>query len=172
MLVGEIRDGETASIAIESALTGHLVLSTLHTNDAPSSVSRLIEMGVEPFLVGSALDSVLAQRLARRLCDHCKEPYEPSEHLVEQAGWQTAPDEIYRAAGCKVCSQTGYRGRVAVHELMLVDEEIERLAVARVSTDTLRRAAIEAGMRTLREDGMEKVAKGVTSFEEILRVIV
>ncbi len=172
MLVGEIRDGETASIAIESALTGHLVLSTLHTNDAPSSVSRLIEMGVEPFLVGSALDSVLAQRLARRLCEHCKEPYEPSEQLVEQARWTTAPDTVYRANGCKVCSHTGYRGRVAVHELMLVDEEIERLAVERVSTDRLARAAVEAGMRTLREDGMEKVSEGVTSFEEILRVIV
>jgi type IV pilus assembly protein PilB len=172
MLVGEIRDGETASIAIESALTGHLVLSTLHTNDAPSSVSRLIEMGVEPFLVGSALDSVLAQRLARRLCEHCKEPYEPSEQLVEQARWTTAPDTVYRANGCKVCSHTGYRGRVAVHELMLVDEEIERLAVERVSTDRLARAAVEAGMRTLREDGMAKVSEGVTSFEEILRVIV
>jgi type IV pilus assembly protein PilB len=172
MLVGEIRDGETASIAIESALTGHLVLSTLHTNDAPSSVSRLIEMGVEPFLVGSALDSVLAQRLARRLCEHCKEPYEPSEQLVEQAHWTTVPDTVYRANGCKVCSHTGYRGRVAVHELMLVDEEIERLAVERVSTDRLARAAVEAGMRTLREDGMEKVSEGVTSFEEILRVIV
>ncbi|MFZ0492134.1 MAG: ATPase, T2SS/T4P/T4SS family [Acidimicrobiia bacterium] len=172
MLVGEIRDGETAAIAIESALTGHLVLSTLHTNDAPSSVSRLIEMGVEPFLVGSALDSVLAQRLGRRLCEHCKEPYEPSEQLVEQAGWKTTPDKVYRANGCKVCSHTGYRGRVAIHELMLVDEDIERLAVERVSTDTLRRAAVAAGMRTLREDGMEKVADGVTSFEEILRVVV
>jgi type IV pilus assembly protein PilB len=172
MLVGEIRDAETASIAIESALTGHLVLSTLHTNDAPSSVSRVIEMGVEPFLVGSALDSVLAQRLARRLCDHCKEAYEPSEQVVENAGWELAPSMLYRTVGCKACSQTGYRGRVAVHELMIVDEEIERLAVERVSTDTLKRAAIEAGMRTLRQDGMEKVAEGVTSLEEILRVIV
>ena len=172
MLVGEIRDAETASIAIESALTGHLVLSTLHTNDAPSSVSRLIEMGIEPFLVGSALDSVLAQRLARRLCEHCKEPHEASEQEVEQAGWATKPEKIYRANGCKVCSHTGYRGRFAIHELMLVDEDIERLAVERVSTEVLKRAAIEAGMRTLREDGMEKVAQGVTSFEEILRVIV
>ncbi len=172
MLVGEIRDGETASIAIESALTGHLVLSTLHTNDAPSSVSRLIEMGVEPFLVGSALDSVLAQRLARRLCENCKQPYEPSDQIVEESGWETKPDVLYRANGCKVCSNTGYRGRVAVHELMLVDEEIERLAVERVSTDTLKRAAVGAGMRTLRQDGLGKVADGVTSLEEILRVIV
>jgi type IV pilus assembly protein PilB len=172
MLVGEIRDGETAAIAIESALTGHLVLSTLHTNDAPSSVSRLIEMGVEPFLVGSALDSVLAQRLARRLCDHCKEAYEPTESMVIEAGWDEPPRTLYRAVGCKVCSNTGYRGRLAVHELMMVSEDIERLAVERVSTDTLKRAAIEAGMRTLRQDGMTKVADGVTSLEEILRVVV
>ncbi|GBD84511.1 type II secretion system protein E [bacterium BMS3Abin02] len=172
MLVGEIRDSETASIAIESALTGHLVLSTLHTNDAPSSVSRLIEMGVEPFLVGSALDCVLAQRLARRLCDHCKDEYEPTEAILEQAGFAEVPKTLQRPVGCKVCSNTGYRGRVAIHELMTVTEEIERLAVERVSTDVLKKAAIAAGMRTLREDGMAKVATGVTSLEEILRVIV
>jgi len=172
MLVGEIRDTETASIAIESALTGHLVLSTLHTNDAPSSVSRLIEMGVEPFLVGSALDCVLAQRLARRLCDHCKDEYEPTEAILEQAGFAEAPTTLQRAVGCKVCSNTGYRGRVAIHELMTVTEEIERLAVERVSTDVLKKAAIAAGMHTLRQDGMAKVAAGVTSLEEILRVIV
>ncbi|HZJ48705.1 MAG TPA: GspE/PulE family protein, partial [Acidimicrobiia bacterium] len=172
MLVGEIRDGETAAIAIESALTGHLVLSTLHTNDAPSSVSRLIEMGVEPFLVGSALDSVLAQRLARRLCDKCKEEYEPTEAMLEQGGFAVAPKTLQRAVGCKVCSNTGYRGRVAIHELMTVSEEIERLAVERVSTDVLKKAAVAAGMRTLREDGMTKVAAGVTSLEEILRVVV
>lgn len=172
MLVGEIRDGETASIAIESALTGHLVLSTLHTNDAPSSVSRLIEMGVEPFLVGSALDSVLAQRLARRLCEKCKEEYEPSEAVLEQGGFEVAPGALYRPVGCKVCANTGYRGRVAIHELMTVTEEIERLAVERVSTDVLKKASIAAGMRTLRQDGMAKVAAGVTSLEEILRVVV
>lgn len=175
MLVGEIRDSETASIAIESALTGHLVLSTLHTNDAPSSVGRLIEMGVEPFLVGSALDSVLAQRLARRLCDRCKEEYEPTQAALEQAGFDEEtppPKSLYRAVGCKACSNTGYRGRIAIHELMLVTEEIERLAVERASTDVLTRAAIDSGMRTLRQDGLEKVAKGVTSLEEILRVIV
>jgi type IV pilus assembly protein PilB len=172
MLVGEIRDGETASIAIESALTGHLVLSTLHTNDAPSSVSRLIEMGVEPFLVGSALDAVLAQRLARRLCEHCKEEYEPTEAALEQAGFEEPPERLYRAVGCKFCSNTGYRGRVAIHELMTVTEEIERLAVERVSTDVLKRAAVESGMRTLRQDGMEKVTGGITSLEEILRVVV
>ncbi len=172
MLVGEIRDGETASIAIESALTGHLVLSTLHTNDAPSSVSRLIEMGVEPFLVGSALDAVLAQRLARRLCEKCKEEYDPSEAALEQAGFEEPPKAIYRPVGCKVCSGTGYRGRVAIHELMTVTEEIERLAVERVSTDILTKASIAAGMRTLRQDGMAKVAAGVTSLEEILRVVV
>lgn len=173
MLVGEIRDTETARIAIESALTGHLVLSTLHTNDAPSSISRLIEMGVEPFLVGSALDAVLAQRLARRLCDNCKEAYEPTEQALEEVGWTDDPPKtLYRPVGCKVCSNTGYRGRVAIHELMLIDEDIERLAVERASTEVLAHAAIAGGMRPLRHDGLRKVAAGITSLEEILRVVV
>jgi type IV pilus assembly protein PilB len=173
MLVGEIRDTETAKIAVESALTGHLVLSTLHTNDAPSSISRLIEMGVEPFLVGSALDAVLAQRLARRLCDNCKEEYEPTEQALAEVGWESdGPKTLYRAVGCKVCSHTGYRGRLAIHELMLIDEDIERLAVERASTEVISQTAIQRGMRTLRDDGLLKVARGVTSLEEILRVVV
>jgi type IV pilus assembly protein PilB len=176
MLVGEIRDQETANIAIESALTGHLVLSTLHTNDAPSSVNRLIEMGVEPFLVGSALDAVLAQRLARRLCTSCKEAYTPTTDALREAHFPTEHIEesltLYRPVGCGHCSKTGYRGRLAIHELMTINEEIELLAVERAATEQLNKAAIANGMHTLRQDGMEKVAAGLTSIEEIMRVII
>jgi type IV pilus assembly protein PilB len=176
MLVGEIRDQETANIAIESALTGHLVLSTLHTNDAPAAVNRLIEMGVEPFLVGSALDAVLAQRLARRLCTSCKEAYSPTTEALREAHFPMEDTDqlptLYRAVGCGHCSKTGYRGRLAIHELMTINEEIELLAVERAATEQLTKAAIANGMRTLREDGMEKVAAGLTSIEEIMRVII
>jgi type IV pilus assembly protein PilB len=177
MLVGEIRDLETAQIAIESALTGHMVLSTLHTNDAPSSVSRLIEMGVEPFLVGSALDGVLAQRLARRLCNSCKVSYQPTAEALRQVGWAEADlgDEIpnlFKAQGCKSCSGTGYKGRLALHELMLVTEEIERMTVEHASSDDIAKVARTQGMRPLRYDGLAKVAQGLTSIEEILRVVV
>lgn len=177
MLVGEIRDKETATIAIESALTGHLVLSTLHTNDAPSAVTRLTEMGVEPFLVGSAIDAVLGQRLARRLCKQCKETYEPTGEALRDVGWpfeelgEELP-ELYRAKGCAACSGTGYRGRLAIHELMHVTEDIERLTVERASTDELAKVAIAQGMRPLRQDGLIKVSQGQTSIEEILRVVV
>ncbi len=177
MLVGEIRDKETATIAIESALTGHLVLSTLHTNDAPSSISRLTEMGVEPFLVGSALDAVLAQRLARRLCSSCKKAYEPTRDALREVGWpfeelgEDVP-ELYQAEGCPSCAGTGYRGRLALHELMLVSEEIERMAVERAPTEELSKMAVSQGMRPLRQDGLLKVARGLTSLEEILRVVV
>lgn len=173
VLLGEIRDHETAQIAIEAALTGHLVLSTLHTNDAPSAVTRLTEMGIEPFLVGSALDCIVAQRLARKLCDRCKEPYQhsPEElsslHFPMQGGVPT----IYRANGCPSCSHTGYRGRIALHEVMPVTEEIERLAVARSSSADIARVAIDQGMSTLRQDGWAKVLLGLTSIEEILRVV-
>jgi type IV pilus assembly protein PilB len=176
MLVGEIRDLETATIAIESALTGHLVLSTLHTNDAPTSISRLVEMGVEPFLVGSALDAVLAQRLARRLCKECKEPYQPSRAALEELEWpfEELGDEpsLHRAKGCGSCSNTGFRGRLALHELMTVTEEIERLTADHSTTEAIRHMAIDQGMRPLRIDGLHKVAAGLTSIEEILRVVV
>jgi type IV pilus assembly protein PilB len=176
VLIGEIRDHETAQIAVEAALTGHLVLSTLHTNDAPSAVTRLVEMGIEPFLVGSALDAVVAQRLCRLLCDRCKVPYEPQLHELLDAGFPWPQDEplpkLYRAAGCSACSKTGYRGRMALHEVMTVNEEIERLAVARATTDDIGRAARAQGMETLRHDGWLKVLSGVTSIEEILRVVV
>jgi len=148
----------------------------LHTNDAPGAVTRLIEMGVEPFLVGSALDAVLAQRLARRLCNQCKEAYTSTAEALRAAGFpMEGLDELptlYRAKGCNHCSKTGYRGRLAVHELMTVGEEIERLTVERASTEQLTKAAIANGMRTLRQDGMDKAAMGLTSIEEIMRVIV
>jgi type IV pilus assembly protein PilB len=176
VLIGEIRDHETSQIAIEAALTGHLVLSTLHTNDAPSAIVRLTEMGVEPFLVGSALDCVLAQRLARRLCGKCREEYTPEREALVSARfpWEDGMDlpTLYRAAGCSACSKTGYRGRLALHEVMPVTEEIERLTVERASAVEIGRVAREQGMQTLRDDGMAKVLAGVTTLEEILRVVV
>ncbi|MCA1822813.1 MAG: Flp pilus assembly complex ATPase component TadA [Frankia sp.] len=176
VLIGEIRDHETAQISIEAALTGHLVLSTLHTNDAPSAITRLIEMGIEPFLVGSAIDCVLAQRLARRLCPKCKDPYTPTEDALIAARFPWKPgDEIptlYRPVGCTACSKTGYKGRMALHEVMPVSEEIERMAVERRSSEDINRAAQDLGMMTLRNDGMAKVLKGQTSLEEIFRVVV
>jgi type IV pilus assembly protein PilB len=178
VLIGEIRDHETAQIAVEAALTGHLVLSTLHTNDAPSAVTRLTEMGIEPFLVGSALDAVLAQRLARRLCTKCKEEYLPTEEALVQARfpWDSMASAglptLYRAVGCTVCSKTGYKGRLALHEVMVVSEEIERLAVEHASATVIEKVAIAEGMVTLRDDGLAKVLAGVTSLEEILRVVV
>jgi type IV pilus assembly protein PilB len=158
VLIGEIRDHETAQIAIEAALTGHLVLSTLHTNDSPSAVTRLIEMGIEPFLVGSAIDCVLAQRL----CSKCKEIYVPTEETLVHARFPWTPaervPELYRPGSCSACSKTGYKGRLALHEVMVVSEQIERLSVERASADVIGRAAREEGMVTLRADGMEKVS--------------
>jgi type IV pilus assembly protein PilB len=174
ILVGEIRDQETAKIAIESALTGHLVLSTLHTNDAPGAITRLIEMGVEPFLVASAVDCVLAQRLARRLCKDCKEEYTPPKQALIDAGFPEGdlPERIFRAVGCKKCGGTGYKGRMGVHEVMLVSEEISDLTVKEATAEKIRQVAIEQGMLTLRQDGLEKVRMGLTSLEEIARVVV
>ena len=175
VLLGEIRDGETAHIAIEAALTGHLVLSTLHTNDAPSAIVRLTEMGIEPFLVGSAVDCVLAQRLARKLCPKCKEAYTPTKQtLIENRfPWEDGMDlpTIYRPVGCSACSKTGYKGRLALHEVMAVTEQIEKLTVEHASSMVINRAAIEEGMITLRHDGLLKVLAGVTSVEEIFRVV-
>ncbi len=176
VLLGEIRDKETAHIAIEAALTGHLVLSTLHTNDAPSAVVRLTEMGIEPFLVGSALDCVLAQRLARRLCAKCKEPFTPTREYLEDVRFPLWSDEplptLYRPVGCSACSKTGYKGRLALHEVMAVTEEIEKLAVEHASALAIGKVALEQGMITLRNDGLAKVKAGHTSMEEILRVVV
>ena len=174
ILVGEIRDQETAQIAIESALTGHLVLSTLHTNDAAGAITRLTEMGVEPFLVASSVDCVLAQRLARRLCPDCKEEYKPSKQALLDAGYpeDNLPESLFRAKGCKKCGGTGYRGRLGVHEVMLVSEEIGDLCVREATAEAIRDVAIEQGMLTLKMDGLEKVRMGRTSIEEIVRVIV
>jgi len=176
VLIGEIRDHETAQIAIEASLTGHLVLSTLHTNDAPSAITRLIEMDIEPFLVGSALDCVVAQRLARRLCERCKGEFQPEIHQLVglRIGFdpeQHAIPTLFRPMGCQHCSNTGYRGRIGIHEVMRVTEGIERLAVARASSAEIGRLAVEQGMLTLRADGWMKVAMGKTSIDEILRVV-
>jgi type IV pilus assembly protein PilB len=176
VLLGEIRDHETAQIAIEAALTGHLVLSTLHTNDAPSAITRLTEMGIEPFLVGSALDCVLAQRLARKLCAKCKEAYVPTREMMVENRFAWPEDEpmptLYRPIGCSACSKTGYKGRLALHEVMAVSEDIERLAVEHASALAIGHVAREQGMITLRDDGLAKVRAGHTSMEEILRVVV
>jgi type IV pilus assembly protein PilB len=175
VLIGEIRDHETAQIGVEAALTGHLVLSTLHTNDAPSAITRLTEMGIEPFLVGSALECVLAQRLARRLCPKCKEAYTPTPQQLLEVGfpWQDGEDlpELFRPVGCSACSKTGYKGRLALHEVMAMSEEIERMTVDRASAMAINKVAIEQGMITLRRDGLTKVKRGLTSIEEIFRVV-
>ena len=176
VLIGEIRDHETAQIAVEAALTGHLVLSTLHTNNAPSAITRLTEIGIEPFLVGSAVDAVLAQRLARRLCMKCKEAYTPTEETLTAAkvNWDLSAGipTLYRPVGCPSCSSTGYKGRMALHEVMMVNEEIERLAVEHAPATEITAAALRSGMVTLRNDGMTKVLNGTTSIDEILRVVV
>ena len=177
VMVGEIRDRETAQIAIESALTGHLVLSTLHTNDAPGALSRLTEMGIEPFLTSSAVDCVLAQRLARRLCPQCREPYTATKEMLRKNDF---PPEVcdrddvvlYRAKGCARCNTTGYKGRLGLYEVMIVSEAIRRLTVERKSADEISRVAAAEGMKSLREDGIDKVLLGMTSVEEIARVIV
>jgi type IV pilus assembly protein PilB len=178
VMVGEIRDAETAKISIEAALTGHLVLSTLHTNDAPSVLTRLNEMGVEPFLTGAAVTGVLAQRLARRLCTHCCEMYTPSVEELLKA--RVAPDVaaasdgmvFYRKRGCPRCNQTGYRGRVGIYQLLEMSETLESLAVQKAGREEIERAAIAEGMRTLWDDGIAKVAAGLTSIEELARVYV
>jgi type IV pilus assembly protein PilB len=169
IMVGEIRDKETAQIAVESALTGHLVLSTLHTNDAPTTITRIAEMGIAPFLTASALDCVISQRLARVLCLHCKEP------VVLKAGSLIQYDihtdiETFRAKGCKRCGHSGYKGRIGIYEAMLMSEEIREMTIERSSAEVIRQTAIQQGMRTLQEDGLDKVRAGVTSIQEIARV--
>jgi type IV pilus assembly protein PilB len=176
-MVGEIRDVETAKISIEAALTGHFVLSTLHTNDAPSTITRLGEMGVEPFLTGAAVSAVLAQRLARKLCTHCCEAYQPTE--AELTELRVSPELLgpldgtvfYRKKGCPRCNHTGYRGRVGIFQFLRMSEEIAALAVQHASRDDIARAASANGMRSLWDDGLEKVASGLTSIEELARVL-
>jgi type IV pilus assembly protein PilB len=175
VMVGEIRDAETAQIAIEAALTGHLVLSTLHTNDAPGAISRLTEMGIPPFLIASAIDCVQAQRLARRLCPACKQPYKPDLDELRAVGFPVTEGEeltLYKPAGCQKCNDTGYKGRVGLYEVMLMSEKIERLTVEGATAEEIKKVALEEGMQTLRQDGMQKVKLGLTSIEEVLRVVV
>ena len=172
LMVGEIRDRETAQIAVEGALTGHMVLSTLHTNDAPSAITRLIEMGIEPFLVASALECVVAQRLARTLCNHCKRRTIISGEILRDHGFHAQFDiEAHEPVGCGRCGGSGYRGRTGLYEVMLVSEEIRTLTLERASADQITAAALREGMRRLRDDGLARVKSGVTSMAEISRVI-
>jgi type IV pilus assembly protein PilB len=171
IMVGEIRDGETAKIAIESALTGHLVLSTLHTNDAPSAITRLTEMGIEPFLSASAIIAVVAQRLVRQLCTYCKRRTMLSVSSLEKAGFNVAFDlEAYEPVGCGRCGSSGYKGRTGLYEVMVISDEIRDLTVERASAEDIRKVAVAQGMRPLRSDGFEKVKNGITSIAEVARV--
>ncbi|KKL87166.1 hypothetical protein LCGC14_1937440 [marine sediment metagenome] len=172
ILVGEIRDEETARIAMQASLTGHLVLSTVHTNDAPSTVTRLVDIGVEPYLIGASVSSILAQRLARRICENCREPVKSPDELpaayLEERG--AGAERLQRGVGCDQCWQTGYRGRLGLFELLELDDEIRDLIVRKVPLPELRGAVKDKGMRTLREDGLEKAAAGATTIEEVMRV--
>jgi len=171
IMVGEIRDLETARMAVQAALTGHLVFSTLHTNDAPSAVARLVDMGVEAFLVSASLIGVMAQRLIRVICSKCKEPYKPSKAVLKKWGLEDKKDiVVYRGRGCDECKGTGYRGRTGIFELMTVSDEMKEMIISGASTGALRSKAKEYGMRLLWEDGREKVLKGITTFEEVARV--
>ncbi|QJW45343.1 Flp pilus assembly complex ATPase component TadA [bacterium BFN5] len=173
IMVGEIRDGETADIAIRAALTGHLVLSTLHTNDAPGAVSRLIDMGIEPFLVASSVLGVVAQRLVRVICPECKQSYVPQPDSQERLflGVQShEPVVLYRGAGCNRCGNTGYRGRMAIHEVMIISAQIREIITKRVSSDELGVLAAREGMVTMRQDGISKALEGLTTIEEVMRV--
>ena len=172
VMIGEIRDAETADIAMEAALTGHLVFSTLHTNDAPSAVTRLLDIGVKPFLVASALRAAMAQRLVRAICENCKEAYTPTERELKMLGSmsKTVPERMYHGVGCDKCGRSGYKGRKGIFEIFKVDDTIQRLIFDHAPATLLRQRAREMGMRTLREDGMLKVASGMTSLQEVLRV--
>ena len=172
ILVGEIRDLETAENAIQASLTGHLVFSTLHTNDAAGAYTRLVDMGLEPFLVSSTVEAVMAQRLVRTLCKHCKQPYHPAADEVPPDFPRDAlgSNPLYRAVGCRECRQVGYRGRVGLYELLITTEEIRHLSNERVSSWAIQESAVRNGMRTLREDGWVKVIDGRTTIDEILRV--
>lgn len=174
IMVGEIRDGETATIAVESALTGHLVLSTLHTNDSAGAVTRLIEMGIEPFLCSSSLICVLAQRLARTICPNCKEAYIPPMESIRKFGLAAYTDSeitFYKGRGCDTCKMSGYKGRTGIHELLVMSDRIRSLILQRCSTAEIRQCAIEEGMKTMPDDGLRKVLDGITTIEECLRVV-
>ena len=173
IMIGEIRDMETAEIAVNASLTGHLVFSTLHTNDAPSAVTRMIDIGVKPFLVASSTRAIMAQRLVRKICEKCKEPYQPQEtelRLLGPAAKQLASAQLFHGKGCADCQFTGYRGRLGIYEIFQIDDQVRNLIFEQVSSTELRIKARELGMRTLREDGLRKVVAGITTLEEVLRV--
>ena len=173
IMIGEIRDLETAEIAVNASLTGHLVFSTLHTNDAPSAVTRMIDIGVKPFLVASSTRAIMAQRLVRKICEKCKEPYQPQEtelRLLGPAAKQLATAQLFHGKGCADCQFTGYRGRLGIYEIFQIDDQVRNLIFEQVSSTELRTKARELGMRTLREDGLRKVVAGITTLEEVLRV--
>jgi type IV pilus assembly protein PilB len=172
IMVGEIRDFETAQIAIQAALTGHLVLSTVHTNDAPGTITRLIDMGVEPFLISSSVILVLAQRLARKICSECREQIKVHPQLLIDLG--VPPDEaksfpVYKGKGCPICSNTGYKGRLGLYEVMPMKEEIKELILGRASASEIKKEALRLGMKTLRQSGIHKVKEGLSTIEEVLR---
>jgi len=171
IMIGEIRDSETADVAIQSALTGHLVFSTVHTNDAAGAITRLQEMEIESFLISSALLGVLAQRLVRVICTHCKEscPIDP-EALLELGIDDSSTKNAFQGKGCDHCNETGYRGRTGIYELLVIDDEIRKLILAHASTQEIRERAMQLGMTTLRQDGWRKIMEGITTVEEIIRV--
>jgi len=173
IMIGEIRDGETANIAINAALTGHLVFSTLHTNDAPSAVARLIDIGVQPFLISSAVRAIMAQRLVRKVCPNCRHPYELSEAELSTLGVTATQMEgasVVKGAGCDTCKHLGYKGRAGIFEIFLIDDDVRHMVNSKASTVELRKRAREMGMRTLREDGVRKVLAGMTTAEEVIGV--
>jgi len=170
-MVGEIRDFETAEIAIRASLTGHLVFSTLHTNDAPGALTRLIDMGAAPYLVSSGIIGVLAQRLVRQICPQCKEPYTEDRETLVRLGLSTENElKLYRGRGCDYCGGTGYYGRVGIFELLTMNNKIKELVMSQTPTNILKEAAQEAGMKTLRENGLEKAVQGITTIAEVMRV--
>jgi general secretion pathway protein E len=172
IMVGEIRDAETAEIAIHASLTGHLVFSTLHTNDTAGAITRLIDMGIEPFLVASSVVAIFAQRLVRLLCPDCREAYSPTPQESSKLGFKSGarPTTFYRAVGCTRCKRTGYHGRTGIYEILLIDDEIRQMVLGKVDSNRIKNRAIEKGMRTLRDDGARKVMEGTTTLEEVLRV--
>jgi general secretion pathway protein E len=177
IMVGEIRDKETAEIAIQASLTGHLVLSTVHTNDAAGAVTRLVDMGVEPFLVASSLTGILAQRLVRRVCPDCRAPYQPTDAELKEIGHSRASfkerygtERIYKAVGCPTCNRNGYRGRTGIYEFLPVDDDVRQLVLKNVDASTIKKSATSKGMITLLEDGARKIALGETTIAEVLSI--
>jgi len=170
IMVGEIRDRETAEISIQAALAGRLVFTTLHTNDAPGALTRLIDMGIEPFLIASSVIGIVAQRLVRRICERCKESYTPSQELIKKLDMDILPETFYRGRGCNDCKDTGYKGRIGIFELLIINDEIRRLLVEKASSTEIKKYAVAMGMKTLKDDGLDKILKGLTTIEEVIKV--